>query len=107
MIVAKHPVKVTCVHPGGVKTAIARSATMSGDVDERKLTDAFEKYFLRMDAAKAADIIIRGVEKAARASSSATTRRRAGCKRVRLVASGYQPIALRANVGICTARWSK
>ena len=61
MIVAKHPVKVTCVHRV-VKTAIARNATMSGDVDERKLTDAFEKYFLRMDAAKAADIIIRGVE---------------------------------------------
>ena len=30
MIVAKHPVKVTCVHPGGIKTAIARNATTSG-----------------------------------------------------------------------------
>ena len=26
MIVAGHPVKVTCVHPGGIKTAIARNA---------------------------------------------------------------------------------
>lgn len=27
MLIAKHPVKVTCVHPGGIKTAIARNAT--------------------------------------------------------------------------------
>ncbi len=26
MALAKHPVKVTCVHPGGIKTAIARNA---------------------------------------------------------------------------------
>ncbi|MBM4591776.1 SDR family NAD(P)-dependent oxidoreductase, partial [Rhodococcus hoagii] len=25
MLIAKHPVKVTCVHPGGIKTAIARN----------------------------------------------------------------------------------
>jgi NAD(P)-dependent dehydrogenase (short-subunit alcohol dehydrogenase family) len=105
MIVAKHPVKVTCVHPGGVKTAIARNATMSGDVDERKLTDAFEKYFLRMDAAKAADIIIRGVEKN-RARVLVGNDAKALDLWVRLVASGYQPIAARA-IGFATARWSK
>lgn len=27
MLVARHPVKVTCVHPGGIKTAVARNAT--------------------------------------------------------------------------------
>ena len=29
MLVAKHPVKVTCVHPGGIKTAVARNATVA------------------------------------------------------------------------------
>ena len=29
MLVAGHPVKVTCVHPGGIKTAVARNATVS------------------------------------------------------------------------------
>ena len=28
MLVAGHPVKVTCVHPGGIKTAVARNATV-------------------------------------------------------------------------------
>lgn len=105
MIVAKHPVKVTCVHPGGVKTAIARNATMSGDVDDRKLTEAFEKYFLRMDAAKAADIIIRGVEKN-RARVLVGNDAKALDLWVRLVASGYQGIAAR-TIGFATARWSK
>ena len=76
---------------------------MSGDVDERKLTDAFEKYFLRMDAAKAADIIIRGVEKN-RARVLVGNDAKALDLWVRLVASGYQPIAARV-IGFATARW--
>lgn len=31
MRIARHPVGVTCVHPGGIKTNIARSARVSGD----------------------------------------------------------------------------
>ena len=30
MIIAGHPVKVTCVHPGGIKTAIVRNAAVGG-----------------------------------------------------------------------------
>ncbi len=63
MVIAKHPVKVSCVHPGGVKTAIARNATTSGDHDQSQSADFFERYFLRMNPAKAADIIISGVRK--------------------------------------------
>ncbi len=94
MIVAKHPVKVTCVHPGGIKTAIARNATTSGGDDDRKLTDAFEKYFLRMDAAKAADIILHGVEKG-RARVLVGNDAKALDIWVRLVASGYQGVTAR------------
>ena len=34
MIVAGHPVKVTCVHPGGIKTAIARNAAAAEGIDQ-------------------------------------------------------------------------
>ena len=34
MLVAKHQVKVTCVHPGGIKTAVARNATAAEGQDE-------------------------------------------------------------------------
>src|SRR6202012_5375239 len=33
MLVAKHQVKVTCVHPGGIKTAVARNATAAEGQD--------------------------------------------------------------------------
>lgn len=105
MIVAKHPVKVTCVHPGGVKTAIARNATTSGDEDNSALTEAFEKYMLRMDANKAADIILRGVEKG-RARVLVGNDAKVLDLWVRLVASGYQGIAARAT-GFAINRFSK
>ena len=37
MLVAKHPVKVTCVHPGGIKTAVARNATVADGEDAQTL----------------------------------------------------------------------
>ncbi|MFT4200007.1 SDR family NAD(P)-dependent oxidoreductase [Gordonia sp. (in: high G+C Gram-positive bacteria)] len=97
MIVAKHPVKVTCVHPGGVKTAIAKNATFStDDASNSKLTEAFDKYLLRMDASKAADIILRGVEKN-HARVLVGNDAKALDLWVRLVASGYQGIAARVT----------
>ena len=36
MLVAGHPVKVTCVHPGGIKTAVARNATVSATARMRR-----------------------------------------------------------------------
>ena len=57
------------------------------------------------DAAKAADIIIRGVEKN-RARVLVGNDAKALDLWVRLVASGYQPIAARV-IGFATARWSK
>lgn len=59
------PVGVTVVHPGGVATAIATSARPPEGVDEaehaRKLKQA--EKLLRMPPAKAAQIILRGIER--------------------------------------------
>ena len=43
MLIAKHPVKVTCVHPGGVKTAVARNATFADGEDPQAFTEFFDK----------------------------------------------------------------
>lgn len=63
-------VTATCVHPGGVKTGIARSGTRHASVTKlgTNLDTAvadFEKI-LRMDPDEAAAIILRGVQKNAR-----------------------------------------
>jgi short-subunit dehydrogenase len=53
------PIGVTCVHPGGIKTNIARSARMiprPGWVDERSSAD-FEKFFSTQPARAASDIV--------------------------------------------------
>jgi len=42
MILAKHPVKVTTVHPGGIKTNIARNATAAEGLDVSELARTFD-----------------------------------------------------------------
>src|SRR6476620_11818695 len=42
MMVAGHPVKVTTVHPGGIKTAIARNMTTVEGVDKDGFAQAFD-----------------------------------------------------------------
>ena len=65
------PVSATCIHPGGIKTNIARSAKVDGSMkdlgfhDPAATTRAFEKAF-RVTAEDAAETIIRGVERNAR-----------------------------------------
>ena len=44
MLVSKHPVKVSCVHPGGIKTAVARNATVADNEDHRTLADFYDKW---------------------------------------------------------------
>lgn len=53
-------VGVTCVHPGGIDTDIARNCTTVGD--KQALLDDFQKL-LRMPADRAARIILRGVRR--------------------------------------------
>lgn len=63
-------VSATCVHPGGIKTAIARTARTDDSIrtlgmDPEVSSKQFEKNFITT-AEKAARIIIRGVERDAR-----------------------------------------
>lgn len=63
MLVAGHPVKVTTVHPGGIKTNIVRNMTTVGDVDHAQLTKTFDKKLANTSPEKAAKIILDGVRK--------------------------------------------
>jgi NAD(P)-dependent dehydrogenase (short-subunit alcohol dehydrogenase family) len=61
MLVNGHPVKVTCVHPGGVRTAIARNARAVG-VDQAAAADFFDRSLARTSADSAARQILDGME---------------------------------------------
>lgn len=69
MLRGRHRVKVTCVHPGGIKTNIARAGLRHaeelglevGDRD-RKLAELYSNKLLRMDPARCASIVLDAVE---------------------------------------------
>ena len=61
LLMAGHPVGVTVVHPGGIKTAIVRSARVSAREDHDELARMFDERLARMPPERAAEIILRGV----------------------------------------------
>ncbi len=61
MVVSGTPVKVTCVHPGGIKTAIARNARAAGGQDQAKAAELFDTKLARMSPDRAAEIIVDGM----------------------------------------------
>jgi len=69
MLAAGHRVKVSSVHPGGIKTNIANAAFDRArelglpvtDVEERR-RDTYNEKLLKMEPAQAAKIIVDGVE---------------------------------------------
>lgn len=63
MALAGHPVKVTTVQPGGVKTAIARNATAAEGLDQAELAETFDKRVAHLSPQRAAQIILTGVAK--------------------------------------------
>jgi NADP-dependent 3-hydroxy acid dehydrogenase YdfG len=63
MLVAKHPVKVTCVHPGGIKTAVARNATVADDQDAQSFAEFFDKRLALHSPEMAAETIVNAVAK--------------------------------------------
>jgi short-subunit dehydrogenase len=63
MLAAKRPVKVTTVHPGGIKTAIARNATAAEGIDPAELAKVFDKKLAYTSPEKAAKIILEAVRK--------------------------------------------
>ncbi len=63
MLIADAPVGVTAVHPGGIKTAIARNARVSAKEDQAATANLFDKKLARMTPEKAAEIIVKGILK--------------------------------------------
>jgi NADP-dependent 3-hydroxy acid dehydrogenase YdfG len=63
MILAGHPVKVTTVHPGGIKTNIVRNMTAVDSIDKGDLAENFDKKLAKTSPQKAARIILDGVRK--------------------------------------------
>lgn len=69
MLSGGHPVQVSSVHPGGIKTNIANAALETGralglpvTAAEEKRRDTYNEKLLKMDPAQAARIIVGGVE---------------------------------------------
>lgn len=63
MVAAGHPVAVTTVHPGGIKTAIARNATAAEGLDQAELAKLFDKRLAKTTPHRAAQIILDAVRK--------------------------------------------
>lgn len=89
MILAKHPVKVTTVHPGGIKTGIARNSTAADGLDANELAEFFDKRLATTSAEKAARVILHGVRRN-RARVLIGADARALDLIARLTGSGYQ-----------------
>ena len=63
MLIAGHKVGVTSVHPGGIKTAIARSARVSDKEDQAATAKLFDEKLAKMTPERAAEIIVKGITK--------------------------------------------
>ncbi|MER6393831.1 SDR family oxidoreductase [Streptomyces sp. NPDC059382] len=61
MLLARHPVRVTCVHPGGIKTAVARNATAAAGLDAAGIARAFDRRLALHSPEMAAETIVEGV----------------------------------------------
>ena len=60
MLVNRHPVTVTCVHPGGVRTGISRHGRKAAGLDAARIDALFEKKLAKMSPDRAAEIILDG-----------------------------------------------
>jgi short-subunit dehydrogenase len=63
MLIDGHQVGVTSVHPGGIKTAVARSARYSAKDDATASARFFDEKLAKMPPEKAAEIIVKGILK--------------------------------------------
>jgi NADP-dependent 3-hydroxy acid dehydrogenase YdfG len=91
MVLAGHPVGVTTVHPGGIKTAIARNATAAEGLDRDELATTFDKRLANTSPERAARIILEAVRKN-KARVLVGPDAKALDIMVRLTGSGYQRI---------------
>ena len=63
MLIAGHPVGVTCVHPGGIRTGISRNGRKTPSQDGEAVDRLFEKKLARMEPERAAEIIVGAILK--------------------------------------------
>ncbi|SEB58487.1 NADP-dependent 3-hydroxy acid dehydrogenase YdfG [Nocardioides exalbidus] len=63
MLVAGHPVTVTCVHPGGIRTGISRNGRKAAGLDGSAIDALFENKLAKMSPDRAAEIILDGALK--------------------------------------------
>ncbi|MBE7324684.1 SDR family NAD(P)-dependent oxidoreductase [Nocardioides sp. Y6] len=63
MLVAGHPVQVTVVHPGGIRTGIARNGRAAGRHDLAETARRFDEKLARTTADEAARVILEGMLK--------------------------------------------
>ena len=63
MVLNGHPVKVTAVHPGGIKTAIARNGLVAEGVDAEAQAKFFDERMASTTPRRAAQIILEAVRK--------------------------------------------
>ena len=91
MILAGHPVKVTCVHPGGIKTAIARNSTAAEGLDTATMAEWFDTKMARTSSERAAEIILDGVAKG-KAKVLVGTDAKIFDAFIRVSGSGYQRV---------------
>jgi NADP-dependent 3-hydroxy acid dehydrogenase YdfG len=61
MLLAGHPVQVTCVHPGGIKTGIARHGRVTSGESLANTAETFDQKLAKMTPERAAEIIIGAV----------------------------------------------
>jgi NADP-dependent 3-hydroxy acid dehydrogenase YdfG len=91
MVLAGHPVGVTTVHPGGIKTAIARNATAAEGLDAAELASVFDKRMAITSPPRAARIILEAVRKN-KARVLVGPDAKALDLMIRLTGSGYQQL---------------
>ncbi len=61
MLIAGHRVGVTAVHPGGIKTAIARNSRVAANEDQAATAKFFDEKLAKMTPERAAEIIVKGI----------------------------------------------
>lgn len=98
MLMGGHPVGVTCVHPGGIRTSLIRSGRVAGTVDRNAMANTFDRIAVTSPE-RVARAIIRGVERN-RARVIVGPDAHALDVMQRVLGSGYQGVMRRATAPI-------
>ncbi|MGH3444603.1 MAG: SDR family NAD(P)-dependent oxidoreductase [Nocardioidaceae bacterium] len=61
LLIAGRPVQVTCVHPGGIKTAIMRNGRTTASHDVAQVARHFDTKLARTTPERAAEVIVAGI----------------------------------------------